>query len=157
MVQWFCAISWWLFDVWTTYFRIKGQYGQTFDLKINVGHCNLYFMVQWFCLISWRLFDVCTSYFGIMNQYGPRFDLKINISHCDLYFMVQWLPCIWKTIWCMNIIIWDYDSVWPDLKINVGHFDIWSSDFVLYLKDCLMYDHHLLGLWVGMTSSLTSK
>ena len=24
-----------------------------FDLKINVGHCDLYFMVQWFCLISW--------------------------------------------------------------------------------------------------------
>ena len=25
------------------------------------------------------------------------------------------LPCILKTIWCMNIIIWDYESVWPDV------------------------------------------
>ena len=24
----------------------------TFDLKINVVHCDLYFIVQWFCLIS---------------------------------------------------------------------------------------------------------
>ena len=39
-------------DVWASYFRIMSQYDTTFDLKINVGHCDLYFMVQWFCLIS---------------------------------------------------------------------------------------------------------
>ena len=50
-------------DVWTSYFRIMSQYDLTFDLKINVGRFDLYFMVQWFCLISWRLFDVWTSYF----------------------------------------------------------------------------------------------
>ena len=38
-----------------------------FDLKINVGHIDLYYMVQWFCLISWGLFDVWTSYFRIMS------------------------------------------------------------------------------------------
>ena len=27
-------------------FRIMGQYDPTFDLKINVGHYDLYFMVQ---------------------------------------------------------------------------------------------------------------
>ena len=43
----------WLFDIWTPYFRIMSQYDRTFDLKINVGHCDLYFMVQWFCLINW--------------------------------------------------------------------------------------------------------
>ena len=45
MAQWFCIISWRLFDVWTSYFGIMGQYDSTFDLKINVGHCDLYFMV----------------------------------------------------------------------------------------------------------------
>ena len=64
------------------------------DLKINVGHCNLYFVVSWFCIISWRLFDLWTSYFGIMGQYDQTFDLKINICHCDLYFMVQWFCLI---------------------------------------------------------------
>ena len=62
----------------------------TFDLKINVGHYDLYFMVQWLCLIPWRLFHIWTSLFGMMNQYDPLHDLKINIGHCDLYFMVQW-------------------------------------------------------------------
>ena len=28
------------------FFWIKGQYDLTFDLKINVGLCDLYFMVQ---------------------------------------------------------------------------------------------------------------
>ena len=115
MVQWFCLISWRLFDVWTILFGIMSQYDPKFDLKINVGHHDQYFMVQWFCLISWRrLFDVCTSYFGSVNQYDQAFNLKINIGHCDLYSMEQWfLPYILKTIWCMNIIIWDYESVWP--------------------------------------------
>ena len=58
MVQWFCLITWRLFDVCTSFFGIMGQYDLTFDLKVNVGHCDLYCMVQWFCLISWRLFDV---------------------------------------------------------------------------------------------------
>ena len=94
------------------------EYNRTFDLKINVGHCDLYFMVQWFCLIFWRLFDVLRSYFGIMSQYDTTFDFKINVGHCDLYFMVQWFYLM-KTIWYMNTILWDYESVWLmfDLKI----------------------------------------
>ena len=65
------------------------------DLKINVGHCNLYFMVQWLCLISWRLFDVWISFFGIMSPHELSFDLQINVGHCDLYFMVQWFCVIY--------------------------------------------------------------
>ena len=30
------------------------------------------------------------------------------IFHCPVI-----LPYIWNTIWCMNIILWDYKSVWP--------------------------------------------
>ena len=45
-----------MYDV-TSYFGIMGQYDPTYDLKINVGLSDLYFMVQWFCLISPRLFD----------------------------------------------------------------------------------------------------
>ena len=89
--------SWRLFDVCTSYFGSMNQYDQTFDLKINVSHCDLYSMVQWFCLISWRLFDAWTLLFGIMSQYDPKFYLKINISHCDIYFMAQWFCVIsWR-------------------------------------------------------------
>ena len=74
--------------IWCMYFGSMNQYDPTYDLKINVGHCNLYFMVQWFCVTSWRLFETWTSYFGIMDQYEPTFDRKINVDLCDLYFMV---------------------------------------------------------------------
>ena len=116
MVQWFCLIFWKQFDVWTSYFGITNQYDRTFDLKINVGHCDLYFMVQWFYLISWRLFDIWTPYFGIMSWYDPMFDLKIFVAHYDLYFMVQWFCLIsWKQFSGLNIILSDYESVWPDI------------------------------------------
>ena len=85
---WFCLLSWRLFDIWTSLFGIMSQYDMTFDLKINVGHCDLYFIVQWFCLLSWRLFDGWVLYFQIMRQCYPNFDHKINIGQNDLYFMV---------------------------------------------------------------------
>ena len=97
MVQWFCLISWRLFDVCTSYFGSMNQYAPTFDLKINVGHCDLYSMFQWFCLISWRLFDVWIIFFEIMSQYDPKFDLKINIGQYDLFFRLKWFCLIsWR-------------------------------------------------------------
>ena len=114
MGQWFCLISWKLFDVWTS-FGIMSQYDQTFDLKINVGHCDIYFMVQWFCVISLKLFDVWTSYFGIKGQYDAMFDLKINVGDCGLYFMAVILPYISKIIWWISVIFSDNETVWPKL------------------------------------------
>ena len=32
----------------------------------------------------------------------------------DLYFTVQWF-CLISSIWCMYIILWDYESVWPEV------------------------------------------
>ena len=111
-VQWFCLISWRLFDVCTSYFGIINQYDPRFDLKIKIGHCDLYFLVQWFFLVSGRLFDVWTSLFGIMVQYDLTFDLKC-MSLWPIFHGQVIVPYIFKTIWCMNIILWDYGSVWP--------------------------------------------
>ena len=88
----------------------------TFDLKINAGHCDLYFMVQWLCLIPWRLFHERTSLFRIMNQYEPMQDLKNKCrSPWPIFYGTMILCYIVKTIWCMNIILGDYGSVWPDI------------------------------------------
>ena len=125
--------------------------------KINVGHCDLYFMVQWFCLIFWRLFDIWTPYFGIMSQYDPMFDLKINVGHCDLYFMVQWFCLIsWRLfdIWPPYFgIMSQYDPMF-DLEINVGHCDLyfivhWFCLICLYLMD----ECHTFGKWVSVIRS----
>ena len=125
MVLWFCLISWRLFDIWTSYFGITSQYDPTFDLKINVGHCDLYFMVQWFCLISWRLFNIWSPYFGIMSQYDPMFDLKINVGHWPLFYGPVILPYILKIIWYMNTILWDFESVWPDVQPKNNCRSLW--------------------------------
>ena len=142
--QWFCLISWRLFDVWTSYLGLWVSMTPTFDLKINVGNYGPYFMVQWFCLISWRLFDVWTSYLGIMSQYDMTFDLEINVGQPTFHGPMI-LPFILKTIWCMDIIPWDYESVWHDIWPQNkcwSTYISWSSDFALYLEDYLMYEHH---------------
>ena len=176
---------WRLFDAWALLFGIMGRYDPKFDLKINIGHYDLYFMAHWFCVISWRLFDVWTSYFGIksqyiswssdfalyledylmyvhhtlgvwrlfdawallfgiMGRYDPKFDLKINIGHYDLYFMAHWF-------W---VISWLFD-VWTSFFGIKSQYISWSSDFALYLEDCLMYVHHTLGVWISTTRLLT--
>ena len=114
--EWFCLISSRLFDVWTSYFGIMSQYDPTFDLKINDGHCDLYFMVQWFCLMFWRLFDVRTSYSGIMSQYDKTFEFQNKSrSLWPIFCGPVILPHILRTIWYMSTILWDYESVWPDV------------------------------------------
>ena len=69
------------------------------------------------------------------------------------------LPYILKTVWCMNIRLQDYESVWPtfDFKINVGHcdlhfmvlwfcliswrrFDIWTPYFAIMSQYDPMFD-----------------
>ena len=129
------------------------QYDTTFDLKINVGHCDLYFIVQWFCLISWRLFDTWTPYFGIMSQYDPMFDLKINVGHLDLYFMVQWF-CLYilKTIWYMNTVLWDYESVWPKNKCR-SLWPIFHCPLTCLISLYLMDKCHTFGKWVSVMRS----
>ena len=145
MVQWFCLISWRLFDVCASYFGSMNQYDQTiwcmniiiwdmsqydptFYLKINIGHCDLYFMAQWFCITSWRLFDVWTSYFGIEGQYDLTFDLKINVGLYDLYFMVQWFCLISPRLfdaWLPYFQIMRQCDPNFDLEVNISQHDLY--------------------------------
>ena len=146
--------------VWTSYFWIMSQYDTTFDLKINLGHCDLYFMVQWFYLISWRLFDIWTPYFGIMSQYDPMFGFKIFVPHCDIYFMVQWFcPIFWKLFsgWISYFGIMSQNETTCDLQIFIGHcdlyfmvywicplswrlFDVWTSYFRIMSQYDMTFD-----------------
>ena len=109
-------------------FGIMNQYDPKFVLKINVGHCDLYFMVQWFCVTAWRLLDVWTSYFGIMGQYDPTFDLKIKVGLCDLYFMVQWFCLIYPTpfdAWVSYFQIMRQCDPNFDFKVNISQHDLY--------------------------------
>ena len=90
------------------------QYDSTFDLKINVSHCDLYFMVQWFYLISWRLFDIWTlwDYASVWPIVWPQ---NICNTLWPIFHGPVILPNTLKTIQWLNIILWDYESVWPDM------------------------------------------
>ena len=57
----------------------NSQCDMTFDLKINVGHSDLYFMVQWFCPISWRLWMMNIILWD--SQCDKTFVLKINVTY----------------------------------------------------------------------------
>ena len=119
MVQWFCLVSWRLFDVWTSNFRIMSQYDPTFDLKMNVDHCGLYVMVQWFRLITWRLFAAWTSYVGIMCQFDTTFDIIINVGHCDLGMVGRH-----NIFFCQNILYRNciFQYIFPHFPANLTTF-----------------------------------
>ena len=106
-VQWFCLISWRLFDVCTSYFWSMNQY----DLKCRslwpIFHGPV--IVPYTLTISWM--NIISDYESVWPDAWP----ENKLGHCDLYFMVQWFCYILKTIWCMNIILGDYGSVWPDV------------------------------------------
>ena len=58
-VQWFCLISLIVFSRWMSYFWKMSQCNMTFDLKIFLGHSDLYFIVQWFLFfyfLLWKTF-----------------------------------------------------------------------------------------------------
>ena len=61
MVQWFCLISWILFDGETSFLDYTPS-DLMIDLKKHLGQCDLYFIVQCLFLIAWILFDGETSY-----------------------------------------------------------------------------------------------
>ena len=99
--------------------------------------------------VSWRLFDIWTSLFGIMNQYDPTFDLKVNVDHYDVYFMIQWICVI---SWRIFGVCASYFGIMGQYDQTFDHI-FWSSDFALYLKDCLMDECHIFGKRDRVTQS----
>ena len=51
------------------------------------------------------------------------------------------LPYILKTIWCMYIILWEYESVWHNVwpQVNVGR-DLYSMVQWFSLISCRLFD-----------------
>ena len=114
MVQWFC--QWRLFDLWTSYFGIMSQYDTTFDLKVNVGHCDLYFMVQWFLPYILNTIWYVNIIPRINESVWPNVWPKNKcMSLWPIFHGPIILSCILKAVWCMNIILRDYESVWLNI------------------------------------------
>ena len=120
MVQWFCVTSWRLFDVWTSYCGIKGQYDLTFDRKINVGLCDLYFMVQWLCYVAktiWCMSVIFSDNETVWPKLWPQSKYK---STLPIFHGLMTLLSIFKIIWWMNIIVGIMDQC--DTYINLTKY-----------------------------------
>ena len=60
-------------------FGIMSLYDTTCDLKINLGHCDLYFMVRWFCLVIgcilktiWCMTIILWNYESVWHDIWPK-------------------------------------------------------------------------------------
>ena len=74
------------------------QYDPTFDLKINVGHCDLYIfhdpVILCNILKTFWCMNIIIWCMNIILRIMSQYDLKINVGLYDLYFMVQWFSVI---------------------------------------------------------------
>ena len=89
----------------TIWCGIKGQYDLTFDLKINVGLCDLYFMVQWRCLISPRLWCMGVIFSDNETVWPKLWPQSKCKSIWPIFHGLVVLLNIFKINWWMNIIV----------------------------------------------------
>ena len=88
------------------------------------GSYFLYYQVTCICILK------CFSAFSVMaTTYADSWSDMAKPCDMDLWviMVMQWrsawpifhdpviLPYMLKTIWCMYIILWEYESVWPDV------------------------------------------
>ena len=133
MVQWFCLIPWKLFDVWTSYFEIMGQYDPTFNLKINVGDWLIFHgpVILSYISKTWWMSVI----FSDNETVWPKLWPQMNIGKHYLYFMVKWFCLIssrlfdgWTYSW-YNGSVWHKD--WPH-QVYVGQWPVFYGPVILH-------------------------
>ena len=103
----------------------------------------------------WHMNIISPDYEMVWHNDSPQCSMTYMSWFSDFYLHGPViLSYIWKPIWHMNIISPDYKMVWHydspqyersqhNLHVMVQWFlPSWSSDFVLYLKAHLTYEHH---------------
>ena len=91
-----------------------GQYNMAFDLKINLGHSDLYFMVQWFFFFY---FFCSEKHFSVNGKAQFR---RATLS-CDSSYWILILHGKGDNPKIFNFgfwqICWLYSTVWPPGKL----------------------------------------
>ena len=84
------------------------------DLKINAGHCDLYFMVHRFCVILKTIWDmnILWDYGSVWSSIWPQ---NKCMSLWPIFHGPVILPYVSKTIWWMTVIFSDNETGWPKL------------------------------------------
>ena len=123
-----------------------GQYDPTFDLKINVGHCDLYFMVQRFCLIYsktiWWMIVIFSDNETVWHRDWPH---QVYVGQWPIFYGPVILLLIWKTILWRNIVFGIMDQC--DTKIDLVKY-IWVSDLYFMVHWFCLISCHILELFL---------
>ena len=99
------------------FLEYESVYDPIFYLKINVGHCELYFMVQWLCLIAWTVSCMKIIIWDYESVWPKPWPQNKYRSTWPIFHGLVILLNIFKIIWWMNIIIGIMDQC--DTKIDL--------------------------------------
>ena len=153
MVQWFCLISWRLFDGLTLYWRYWFSVTQTLNWNYISRSSVLPDILKtiWWANVITGILDPCDA-----KIYHIKY-----MCVSDLHFMVQRFCLISWILFDGLMLYWRYwFSVTQTLNWNYicrpVTYISWSSDFALYLTDYLMDKCHNLEYWIHVMQRLTT-
>ena len=139
---------WMSFDVLTVLFGITNLCDSTVDLKVIVGHCDLYFspvILPYILNVIWCMNIIIWDYKLVWGDSWPKSYCRSlwpifhgpvilcisrrqsrlctrSLGLCDLYFIALWLCLISHTFWRLSVKFTYYDTVWaknwPQSKYN---------------------------------------
>ena len=145
-----------------SYFWKMSQYNLTFDLKMNLGHSDLYFMVQWFLFFIFcsekhfsfigkarfrRATLSCDSSYFLCDN-GSTLSNKKHLKYCYLPYSAYFTPCY----------VHDNPKL-PTQPLRHIFCKKWLQkyscfDFDIFIHSCgpYLYNSWMLSCWYSITS-----
>ena len=147
-VQWFCLISWRLFDVCTSYFRSMTRHWPKNKCRSlwPIFHGPV---IVPYTLKTISCMNVITCIWDYESVWPYAWPQNKGRSLLPIFHGPVILCYILKTIWCMNIILEDCGSVWPDVWPQNKCMSLWPifhGPLILpytYHKDYLVDECHI--------------
>ena len=133
------------------------QYDLMFDLKIKVGHCDLF---SWFSDFAILKTNWCINVIPLNNESVWLDALPQNktVSLWPIFHGSVILPYILKAIWCINTKPLANESVWLDVWPQTKSGSLWSifhgSLILAYILKTIWWIRHWH--WPGVYVSLCS-
>ena len=145
VVQWFCLISWSLFDGFILYWRYWFSVTQTLNWNYI---CRSVTYISWssdFVLyLEDYLIGKCHNW-NIGSMWWKDLPHKMYVGHWPTFHGPVILSYILKTTWWINVVleilIQSDTNIEQKLYMSVTYIS-WSSDFALYLEDYMMDKCH---------------
>ena len=101
-----------------------------------------------------------TTYAGSWSDMAQPYDMDLWVmkwrSTWPIFHGPVILPYILKTIWCMYIILWDYESVWPEVWPQNKCRSLWPIFHGLVILPCILKTIWCMNIIIGEYESVWS-